>query len=158
MNDIFGRVTAMLIAAAILCGMPLVYMQERLKSASQMYLLSESTRFVDNICNTGFLSPEMWEQFYRQIAPVEGICNIELMHETKELIYDETQDAYKQVSTFFDKQEILKQLGTGNPYPFFRNDYLRITICVENGITILPWDSDKTANVSYGGVIKYEAY
>lgn len=158
MNDIFGRVTAILLAAAVLCGMPLVYMKERLKSASQMYLLAESTLFVDNVCNTGFLSKQMWQQFYQQMIPVEGICGIRLMHETKELVYVEKEDAYKQVSTFYDEQDILKELEQGNLYSFSRNDFLRITICVEGGMALLPWHKDETLNVSYGGVIKYEAY
>ena len=158
MNDIFGRVVAVLTAAAVLCGMPLVYMKERQKSASQMYLLAESTQFVDNVCNTGFLSWQMWQQFYRQMLPVEGICSIKLMHETKELVYVEEDHTYRQVSTFYDEQDILSQLEQGKPYSFARNDFLRITVSVDGGIAVLPWHKDDTLNVSYGGVVKYEAY
>lgn len=55
MDEIFGRVTAILFAAAVFMGMPLLYMSERAKSAEQMYLLTVNTEFVDSICNTGFL-------------------------------------------------------------------------------------------------------
>lgn len=158
MNDIFGRVIAVLAAAVVFCGMPLMYMKERHKSASQMYLLSESTQFVDNVCNTGFLSLQMWQQFYRQLIPVDGICDIQLMHETKELVYVEEEDTYRQVSTFYDEQDILAVLEQGETYTFARNDFLRITVSVDGGIAVLPWHQDETLNVSYGGVIKYEAY
>lgn len=156
MNDIFGKVIAVLAAAVIFCGMPLMYMKERLKSASQMYLLSESTQFVDNICNTGFLSLQMWQQFYKQMAPVEGICEIKLLHETKDLVYVEEEDIYRQVSTFYDEQDILAVLEQEGTYPFARNDFLRITVSVDDGTKL--WLKDQTQNVSYGGVVKYEAY
>jgi len=52
-------VTAILFAAAVFMGMPLLYMSERAKSAEQMYLLTVNTEFVDSICNTGFLTMEM---------------------------------------------------------------------------------------------------
>ena len=43
MDEIFGRVTAILFAAAVFMGMPLLYMSERAKSAEQMYLLTVNT-------------------------------------------------------------------------------------------------------------------
>ena len=46
MDEIFGRVTAILFAAAVFMGMPLLYMSERAKSAEQMYLLTVNTEFV----------------------------------------------------------------------------------------------------------------
>ena len=68
MDEIFGRVTAILFAAAVFMGMPLLYMSERAKSAEQMYLLTVNTEFVDSICNTGFLTMEMYQQFYKETA------------------------------------------------------------------------------------------
>ena len=38
MDEIFGRVTAILFAAAVFMGMPLLYMSERAKSAEQKTL------------------------------------------------------------------------------------------------------------------------
>ena len=44
MDEIFGRVTAILFAAAVFMGMPLLYMSERAKSAEQMYLFDGQYR------------------------------------------------------------------------------------------------------------------
>lgn len=148
----------MMIAAAVLFGLPVVYMRERAKSASQMYLLAESTRFVDSVCNTGFLSWEMLQQFYQGMIPVQGICEIGLLHESKELVYVEGEDAYEQVSVFYDEADIKRQLEREGRYCFGRNDFLRVTIQVDGGICLLPWQRDETMNISYGGVVKYEAY
>lgn len=158
MNDIFGRVTAILIAVATLFGMPLVYMQERQKTAAQMYLLAESTRFVDSVCNTGFLSQEMMRQFYQGLIPVQGVCEVRLLHETKELAYVQEEDTYEQVSAFYDEEDIREKLERGEDYVFARNDFLRITILVKGGLRLLPWQEDDTQNICYGGVVKYEAY
>jgi len=158
MNDIFGRVVTLLIAASVLFGSQVISMQERSKSACQMYLLAECTRFVDNVCNTGFLSRNMMQQFYKDMAPVQGICDIKLMHETKELVYVAKRDAFEQVSTYRDEEDISRQLEKGEHYLFARNDFLRVTVCVDGGMCVLPWLEDETENVTYGGVIKYEAY
>ena len=56
MSDIFGRVCSIFLAVIILFGMPLVYMNERAKTAEQMDLLTEATHFVDSVCNTGTIS------------------------------------------------------------------------------------------------------
>ena len=157
MNDAFGKVAAMLLAAVVLCGMPVVYMQERAKTATQMYLLSESTRFVDSVCNIGFISQGMLQQFYQNMQPVNGICRIFIMHETKELAFVDGEDAYEPVSTFYDEKDILKQLEQGKHYEMAKNDFLRVTVCVDGGLRLFPWQKDRTENVCYGGVIRYEA-
>ena len=77
MDEIFGRVTAILFAAAVFMGMPLLYMSERAKSAEQMYLLTVNTEFVDSICNPGFLTMEMYQQFYKEISAASGIYEFE---------------------------------------------------------------------------------
>ena len=78
MDEIFGRVTAILFAAAVFMGMPLLYMSERAKSAEQMYLLTVNTEFVDSICNTGFLTMEMYQQFYKEISAASGIYEVHM--------------------------------------------------------------------------------
>ena len=64
MNDIFGRVCTFFVAAASMVGMPLIYMNERAKTAEQLYLLTEATHFVDSVCNTGLVSGEMLRSLY----------------------------------------------------------------------------------------------
>ena len=103
MDEIFGRVTAILFAAAVFMGMPLVYMSERAKSAEQMYLLTVNTEFVDSICNTGFLTMEMYQQFYKEISAASGIYEVHMYREQKDIVLEQGDYSYE--SIFFDDRE-----------------------------------------------------
>ena len=103
MDEIFGRVTAILFAAAVFMGMPLLYMSERAKSAEQMYLLTVNTEFVDSICNTGFLTMEMYLQFYKEISAASGIYEVHMYREQKDIVLEQGDYSYE--SIFFDDRE-----------------------------------------------------
>ena len=103
MDEIFGRVTAILFAAAVFMGMPLLYMSERAKSAEQMYLLTVNTEFVDSICNTGFLTMEMYQQFYKEISAASGIYEVHMYREQKDIVLEQGDYSYE--SIFFDDRE-----------------------------------------------------
>lgn len=158
MNDVFGKVISILLAVAVFFVMPMCYMQERMKSASQMYLLAECTGFIDSVCNTGFISRQMLQQFYRELGQVNGICKVQLVHETKELVYVESEDSFRQISTYHDESDIYEQLESGGRYLFGKNDFVKVVVCCEGGFSLFPWQEDPTQNVSYGGVVRYEAY
>ena len=113
MDEIFGRVTAILFAAAVFMGMPLVYMSERAKSAEQMYLLTVNTEFVDSICNTGFLTMEMYQQFYKEISAASGIYEVHMYREQKDIVLEQGDYSYE--SIFFDEKDIVAftTLGIG---------------------------------------------
>ena len=65
MSDIFGKVCSIFLAVTILFGMPLVYMQERAKTAEQLFLITEATHFVDSVCNTGKIDRHSLRRFRR---------------------------------------------------------------------------------------------
>ena len=98
MDDIFGKVAAILFAAIVFAGIPFLYMTERAKSAEQMYLMTVNTEFVDSICNTGFLTMDMYEQLCREVSAVSGIYEIHLLREQKEIVLED--GTYTYVSAF----------------------------------------------------------
>ena len=108
MDEIFGRVTAILFAAAVFMGMPLLYMSERAKSAEQMYLLTVNTEFVDSICNTGFLTMEMYQQFYKEISAASGIYEVHMYREQKDIVLEQGDYSYE--SIFLDDKVMLAVL------------------------------------------------
>ena len=118
MDEIFGRVTAILFAAAVFMGMPLVYMSERAKSAEQMYLLTVNTEFVDSICNTGFLTMEMYQQFYKEISAASGIYEVHMYREQKDIVLEQGDYSYE--SIFFDEKDMLAELEKNRVYEFER--------------------------------------
>lgn len=155
MNDSLGKMVAIFVAVCLFFGVPFVAMQERMKSAAQMYLLSEETDFVDSICNTGVLTLEMYEQFMWAIAKLPGRYEVEILQEQKELVLENGKVSY--VSRYYDTDEILEEIRYGGNHYFYRNDYLRVCITQKEGGIWIPGSVDRTMNVFYGGTIKNEA-
>lgn len=158
MNDIFGRVFTIFLAAAVLFGMPLIYMSERAKTAEQIYLLTEATHFVDSVCNTGFVDGEMLRSLYASLSARSAAYEIELLHERPEYVYDEEQGKYVRCETFYDEDTIWERVEEGEDYLFGRGDFFRITVRKKAGFALFSKAADQTVGVQYGGTVKYEAY
>lgn len=156
MDDIFGKVAAILFAAIVFTGIPFLYMAERAKSAEQMYLMEVNTEFVDSICNTGFLTMDMYEQLCREVSAVSGIYEIHLLREQKEIVLED--GTYTYVSAFSDESDILEQLKKEDSFWFERGDYVRSAIVKKKGLFEIPWIKDDTVNVFYGGTVRYEDF
>ena len=156
MDEIFGRVTAILFAAAVFMGMPLLYMSERAKSAEQMYLLTVNTEFVDSICNTGFLTMEMYLQFYKEISAASGIYEVHMYREQKDIVLEQGDYSYE--SSFFDQKDMLAELEKNHVYELERGDYLKVAIIKKKGWMDFVGSRDSSVNVLYGGTVRYEDF
>lgn len=158
MNDIFGKVFTIFLAAAVLFGMPLIYMNERAKTAEQLYLLTEATHFVDSVCNTGFVDGEMLRSLYASLSLKSAAYEITLLHEQPEYVYDGEHDRYVRCEAFYDEDTIWERVETGEDYLFGRGDFFRITVRKKAGLLPFAGCFDQTVGVQYGGTVKYEAY
>lgn len=156
MNDIFGRIFSIMLAAVMLVGIPLLAMMERVKTAEQIYLLTEETQFIDSVCNIGFVSKGMYEQLQQEIASLPGIYEIEVLIERKDLQYEEGTASY--VSRYWDTKEIESLLRKNGSFECYRNDFIRILITKVNTHSYFYGIEDQTVQVFYGGTVKYEAY
>lgn len=158
MNDIFGKVVSLFLAVIIMFGMPLVYMNERAKTAEQLYLLTEVTHFVDSACNTGYISGSMIRELYRSLSAKSSVYQIRISHEQPEYVYDETVGRYVRCETFRDEDDIWNCVEQGEHYFFHRGDFLTVTAEKQAGLVLLPGQTDHTVSIRYGGTVKYEAY
>ncbi len=158
MNDIFGKICSIFLAVIILFGMPLVYMNERAKTAEQMYLLTEATHFVDSVCNTGMISGQMLRTFYASLAKKSAVYEVSILHEQPEYILKEETERYVRCETYRDEEDIRAKVENGEDYFFSRGDFLLVTIEKKAGFTLLPAIKDRTVSIRYGGTVKYEAY
>lgn len=156
MDDILGRVAAILVAAMIFMGIPITYMQERAKSAEQMYLLSLNTEFVDTVCSVGFLDMDMYQQFLKEVASAPGVHEVKIMHEQKEIVL--TGESYSFESTYYDETDILMELQQGKVYTFGKGDFIKVSVVKEKGTFSLPWILDDTINIFYGGTVRYASF
>ena len=157
MNDIFGKIVSIFLACGIFFGLPLVYMNERAKTAEQLYLLTEATHFVDSVCNVGKIDGSMLYRFYDSISRDNVVYEIDLLHETGDYAYDDAKDSYARVSRFYDETDIWQAIEGEQDYYFYRGDFLRVTIRRVSGYTLFP-QNDQTMNICYGGTVKYEAF
>lgn len=158
MNDILGKIYVFFLASIVMFGMPLVYMNERAKTAEQLYLLTQATHFVDSVCNTGVIDREMMQQLYGSMNSENAIYRVQLLHESKEYVYNEETAGYERCETYHDGDDIWNQVESGSDYYFDRGDFLRVNIQKEAGFLLFPGREDRTVSVQYGGTIKYEAY
>lgn len=158
MNDIFGKVLSLFLAVIILFGMPLVYMNERAKTAEQLYLLTEVTHFVDSTCNTGYVSGRMLRSLYGSLAQKSAAYRIQITHEQPEYVYDEADGGYVRCETFHDENDIWDCVEQGQRYLFQRGDFLTVTVERQAGFVLLAGQTDRTVSIRYGGTVKYEAY
>lgn len=158
MGDIFGKICSIFLAVIILFGMPLIYMNERAKTAEQMYLLTEAMHFVDSVCNTGCISGQMLRTFYASLAHDAAVYEVTFLHEQPEYVYDEAAESYVCCETYHDEEDIRRQVERGCDYFFSRGDFLLITIEKKAGFALIPGIEDRTVSIRYGGTVKYEAY
>ncbi len=156
MDDILGRVAAILAAAIIFMGIPITYMQERAKSAEQMYLLSLDTKFVDTVCSVGFLDMDMYQQFLKEVASAPGTHEVKILHEQKEIVL--SKETYSFESTYYDEEDIFAKLQQGKVYTFGKGDFIKVMIIKEKGTFSLPWITDETMNIFYGGTVRYASF
>ena len=156
MDDILGRVAAILFATLIFVGMPFYYLIERVKSAEQMYLLTINTEFVDSIFNTGVITSDVYEQLLQEVAAVSGVYEVELLHEQKDLVYEE--EAYHYVSSFYDEEDMMKTFASGEDYFLQQGDFLKLTFVQVKEAFAFPWDGQDGLHVFYGGTVRYEAF
>ena len=91
------------------------------KSAEQMYLLTVNTEFVDSICNTGFLTMEMYQQFYKEISAASGIYEVHMYREQKDIVLEQGDYSYE--SIFFDEKDMLAELEKNRVYEFESGDH-----------------------------------
>lgn len=158
MNDIFGKIVSFFLASVILFGLPLVYMNERAKTAQQLFLLTEATGFVDGVCNTGRIDQSTLQQFYHTIGGGSDYIDISITHVTREHVYNETLERYELCERWFDEQDIFEKISGGGEYLFMRGDFLRVKLQRKGGFRIPGGPADNTVNISYGGTVKYEAF
>ena len=126
------------------------------ESAEQMYLLTVNTEFVDSICNTGFLTMEMYQQFYKEISAASGIYEVHMYREQKDIVLEQGDYSYE--SIFFDEKDMLAELEKNRVYEFERGDYLKVAIIKKKGWMDFVGSRDSSVNVLYGGTVRYEDF
>lgn len=151
--------------ALIVLLMFLVPLQDSARKAdaiSQIYISNETTEFVNNIKNKGYITVEMYKRFIQNIDKTNNLYDIQIIHSHRLVeplvnVGGIVEEHYmvRYFNTYQD--EILKTFDKGNIYYFSQGDYINVSIKNRNKtladrITV----SNGKIFVTYGGMIRDE--
>lgn len=156
MNNAFSAVVSILVAAIIFTFLPLMLIYERMDSVRQMYALTETEYFVDSICNTGFLSEDMYKQFIKSLGDKGGVYKVEITQEVN--TYIPADDGYDRCKEYYDEEDMIAVFENNENYYFSRDDYIRVIVTRLSSVNPFTRANEPMTECYYGGQIKYEAY
>ncbi len=126
MNDTFGKILSIWIGCVLLFLLPISFYAGEQDRMEKLYLLTETSYFVDSVRNTGILTTAALEQFEKKLSLLSGLYQIEMEHASS--IYTKPQKEYTiQLDCYYTKQ-ILEQLKTTGEYRFFQGDFFKVSI------------------------------
>lgn len=168
--DSFSKIIAIFLAVMLLFISPLLYMAQKQDSISQLYISTETTRFIDSIKNSGYVSKIMYEDFIKKIDMTGNLYQIEITHchqRVEPLVDINTNDILQDFNVYFYntyEEEIFEAFDRNEDYFFNRGDYISILVSNRNKTTavsimenIISKDIEDTQIVvTYGGMIRDE--
>lgn len=168
--DSFSKMIAIFLAAILMYITPLLYMAQKQDSISQIYIYSETSRFIDSIKNSGYVSRNMYEDFIKRIDKTGNLYEIEVTHchrRVEPLVDINTNDILRDFSIYYYNtyaDEIFEAFDLNQDYYFNRGDYISIKVTNRNKTTaisilesFLSRDiEDQQILVTYGGMIRDE--
>ncbi len=83
MGDSFSKIVAMVLAVLLLFIYPTKNEFERLDETSRIFVLTETSKFVDAVRNLGYITPSMYEEYAGRLAATNNIYDIRMEHRKK---------------------------------------------------------------------------
>ena len=166
----FSKIIAFLLAAIIMFIGPLLYMAQKQDAISQNYVSNETTKLVDSVKNSGFLSRNMYLDYIKKIDNTNNLYKIEIVHSHKVVVplYDENTGVFlNDYDTYYTntyQDEIYDSFDHGEDYYFKQGDFISVTVVNRTKTlatkvmelfyrTDIP---DEEILVTYGGMIRDE--
>lgn len=134
MDDIFSKVTAMILGCIFLFIVPVRLAYERQNNMFQTYIFTETVNMVDSVCNKGILYKEEYEKYRNRLALTGELYTVSIEHYS-------VQNGYM-------ADRIIELLDSGGSYAMKKGDILRVTVS----------DRHHHILIFYGGCIKDEDY
>lgn len=162
MNDAFGKIVSVWIGCIFLFLLPISFYAGEQERMERLFLLTETSYFVDSVRNTGRLTEAMLERFEKTISSISGIYQIEMEHAS--FFYTKPQEEYYLAPDCYYTKQIREQLELEGEYLFFQGDFFKVSIVErKKGIgkkiqsLFLGMDGMKEGMVVYyGGMIRCE--
>lgn len=175
MGNTIGKIFTILLAILLLFIYPLMEMLHQQHYTTNIFVYTETTKLVDAVRNTGYLSPRMYQEYTDKLSATHLIYEITLEHQHRKYdpIYtdplDETtfQDDFGINYRGYYTQEILEVLfptdeSASDKYRFSQGDYFKVKVINKNKtlstkVSQLIYNRElpvETIIIQYGGMIK----
>ena len=73
MGDSLSKIVAIVLAVLLMFIIPIKSEFERLDDISRIYVLNETTKFVDRVRNLGYITPRMYLEYVRNIEATDNL-------------------------------------------------------------------------------------
>lgn len=80
MDDIFSKVTALILAVMLLYIFPVENLLSRQDEITKVFVLNETAKFVDSVRNLGYITPLMYNQFLRVLSSTGNEYDVLMEH------------------------------------------------------------------------------
>lgn len=165
----FSKIMAILIGVVMLFIVPIYQLAQKQDDISQIYVENETTKFVDSIRNSGYISREMYQDYVNKIDKTGNTYNIQICHSHKIVkpnFDDDTGTILNGYDSYFVntyQDEVLDAFDKGEDYKFNEGDYINVTVSNRNKtmaanllFTLTHSNADVQVYVTYGGMIRDE--
>lgn len=179
MDGALSKIIALFISVLLLFIFPVLNMFENQDDTTKVFVLAETTKFVDSVRNLGYITPNMYLEFSRKISATNNIYSIEMEHYHKK--YDPVYDDPMVAATFKNDfnvnfkgaytDTIMKKLfpdvvSSDRTYKLSKSDYFAISVKNKNKTMATKLQemlfnanmSEAKIIVRYGGMVKDENY
>ena len=180
MKDTISIIFAALIGTFLIVIMPLYSILDRQDSMSYNVVLTQTTKFVDDIRNNGFITKEAYYDYISALATTSNSYKVSIEAYKRTLIRDTDEDgniikdSFVEEVELYNTKDILEVLeaeivdessnniGRNNTYLLNENDEIYVRVYntnITSGSIIYSMftngkaNVDKVINVSYGGVV-----
>lgn len=126
MSDSLGRVVGILIAVCLMFFVPILYFGERQETLEQLYLLTETTDFVDTVRLTGTLDQEVYQAYCKKLEGLSGRYEIKMTHQTRRL--ELVQSTLQLIREEYYQEQMLEELNRTGEYFFEEGDFFRVEL------------------------------
>lgn len=181
MENLWWKVFALILCATLLFLAPLLNILERQDNIAYNVVFAECNRFADACRDTGYITPNMYQEFVERINSTGNTYEIKLFHINRTVIpvYTQTEGGltftgeYEVSHILIDEKEILDTLFPGedhleelNRYEFKMGDFFFVEV-KNRGKTMatavrdmILFSDTQTPSifVRAGGMVRNEAY
>ena len=162
MGHAWGKIVAILVAAAMFCVIPLLINLQRQENMIQLSVMDATVEFVDTARNLGMISCDEYNKYQKKISKFKEGLEIALVYTTKSMVWE--NGGIRVVENCYTEQEIKKRLNEERVCYLKKGDYLRAEVRITQkslldriyGHLGIVMGNTTNTYVFYGGSVRYE--